>query len=270
MRRPVIFLNEVSLTADRECEPQELLPHVLATLKSARDAKKLRRDLIVVGNLVEVTFSPGCHTLQSLLRGSDYRDEWRSLKGLHQSSPYDPDDWVVPSELEEVHFQGAPSVGMLRATNNRSVILSFALTAIWDNPLIPAEHRQLDGSGQIISTNINIPNLATPAHVTAHEALIQELGNDLSASSIIYESEEFVLRMYFNDHDPPHFHVMSQHNTSETLARFSISTLDRLAQSAALRPGLSRKVLDWAKSRQDALMQCWNQCRNHRHPARLE
>lgn len=49
MRRPTIFLNELSLTADRELEPQELLPHVLATLKTARETRRLRRELIVVG-----------------------------------------------------------------------------------------------------------------------------------------------------------------------------------------------------------------------------
>ena len=84
MKTPTIFLNELSLTADRELEPQELLPHVLATLKTAREAKKLRRELIVVGGLAQVAFGVGSHTLPSLLRGADYREEWQSLKGLDQ------------------------------------------------------------------------------------------------------------------------------------------------------------------------------------------
>jgi hypothetical protein len=95
MKRPIIFLNELSLTADRELEPQELLPHVLATLKTARETKRLRRELIVVGGLADVAFGVGFHTLPSLLRGADYREEWQSLKGLEQSSPYGPDDWTA-------------------------------------------------------------------------------------------------------------------------------------------------------------------------------
>lgn len=270
MKRPTIFLNELSLMADRELEPQELLPHVLATLKTARVAKRLRRELIVVGGLAEVCFGGGFHTLSSLLRGADYREEWQSLKGLEQSSPYGQGDWTVPSDLEEVQFEGTPGIGLLRATENKSATLSFALRGVWDNAYLQAAHLKIDESKDVARMDIEVPNLAKPEHVTAHEKLIQELGTDLSSSSIIYEGEEFVLRMYFNDHDPPHFHVMAQHDSSETLARFRIDTLDQLAQFARLRPGLRRGVLEWARSRKEALMQCWSDCRQHRHPARLD
>jgi hypothetical protein len=269
MKRPTIFLNELSLTADRELEPQELLPHVLATLRAARETKRLRRDLIVVGGLAEVAFGVGFHTLPSLLRGADYREEWQSLKGLEQSSPYSQDDWAAPSEFEEVQFQGTCGVGLLRAMENKSAILSFAFREVWDNPNLQAVNLKMDETGSVVSRDIDVPNLATPEHVTAHERLIQELGTDPSSSSIIYESEDFVLRMYFNDHDPPHFHVMAQHDSSETLARFTINTLDQLTQSARLRPGLRRIVIDWAETRKDALMQCWRDCRQHHHPAKL-
>lgn len=270
MKRPTIFLNELSLSTDRELEPQELLPHVLATLKAARETKRLSRELIVVGGLADVTFGAGFYTLPSLLRGADYREEWRSLKGLEQSSPYGQDDWTVPSELEEVRFQGTPGVGLLRAVENKSAILSFAFREVWDSPKLQASHFKIDESDNVVPTDIEVPNLAKPEHVTAHEVLIQTLGTDLSSSSIIYESEDFVLRMYFNDHDPPHFHVMAQHDSSETLARFRINNLDQLTQSASLRPGLRRKIVDWAESRKDPLMRCWCDCRQHRHPATLE
>ncbi len=269
MKRPTIFLNELSLSADRELEPQELLTHVLATLKTARETKRLRRDLIVVGGLAEVVFGAGYHTLPSLLRGADYREEWQSLKGLEQSSPYTQGDWATPSELEEVQFHGIPGIGLLRATENKSAILSFAFRGVWDNPNLQAAHLKMDEAEGVVSRNIDVPNLAKPEHVTIHGQLIEELGIDLSSSSTIYECEDFVLRMYFNDHDPPHFHVMAQQDSSETLARFTINTLDQLSQSPRLRPGLRRIVIDWAATRKDALMQCWRDCRQHRHPARL-
>lgn len=244
-------------------------PHVLATLKIARETKKLRRDLIVVGGLAEVSFGVGFHTLPSLLRGADYREEWQSLKGLEQASPYGHEDWNTPSGLEEVQLEGRPGVGLLRAKENKSATLSFAFREVWDNPNLQATHLKMDENGGVASSEIKVPNLAKPEHVTAHERLIQELGTDPSSSSIIYESEDFVLRMYFNDHDPPHFHVMAQHDSSETLARFTINTLDQLSQSTGLRPGLRRIVIDWAETRKDALMECWRDCRLPRHPAKL-
>jgi hypothetical protein len=182
---------------------------------------------------------------------------------------YSPGDWATPSEFDEVQFQGAPGVGLLRAMENESAILSFALREVWGDPNLRAAHLKIHEIGGLVSRDVNIPNLAKPEHVTTHEQLIRKLGIDLAASSIIYECEDFVLRMYFNDHDPPHFHVMAQHDSSETLARFTINTLDQLSQSARLRPGLRRIVIDWAETRKDALMLCWRDCRQHRHPARL-
>ena len=270
MRTPTIFLNELSLTTDRDLEPQELLPHVLATLRAAREAKRLRRDLILVGGLAGVVFGGGPHTLASVLRGADYRDEWRSLRDLDQTSPYGPDDWTAPTELEEVQFQGTSGVGMLRALENKSAILSFAFRQVWDLPKLRATHLKVDDLGTVFSRNIEVPNLAKQEHVAIHEELVREIGIDLSQSSIIYEGEGFVLRIYFNDHDPPHFHVMAQNNTSETVARFRIDTLDQLTQSGRLRPGVRRRIIDWAEGRREALMACWRQCREHRHPARLE
>jgi hypothetical protein len=235
MRTPTIFLNELSLTTDRELRSQELLPHVLATLSAAREAKKIRRDLDVVGGLAGVVFGDGFHTLASVLRGADYREEWRFLLELDQSSPYETDDWTNPGEIEEVRFRGTPGVGILRAFENGSLILSFAFRHVWDLPNLQAIHSRMDDTGIVVSNQVEIQNLAKTEHVAIHEGLIREIGIDLSCSSIIYEGEGFVLRIYFNDHDPPHFHVMARSNTSETLARFRIDTLDLLTQSGGFR-----------------------------------
>jgi hypothetical protein len=270
MRTPTIFLNELSLTTDRDLELQELLPHVLATLSAAREAKKLRRDLILVGGLAGVVFGGGPHTLASVLRGADYREEWRSVREMDQASPYGPDDWAMPGELEEVRFLGIAGVGMSRALENSSAILSFAFRQVWDLPYLQATHSKLDDTGAVVSNHVDVPNLAKQEHVATHEELVREIGIDLSRSSIIYKGEGFVLRIYFNDHNPPHFHVMAQSNTSETLARFRIDTMDQLDQSGSLRPGVRRQIIDWAEGRREALMGCWRQCRDHRHPARLE
>jgi len=269
MKTPTIFLNELSLAADRELDPQELLPHVLATLKTARETKRIRRELIVAGGLAGVVFGAGPHTFASVLQRADYREEWRSLKELDQTSPYGPDDWKAPSELQEVQFQGTTGIGFLRAFENKSAILSFAFRKVWESPILSAMHLTMEESDDVSSMDIDVPNLAKPEHVTIHEELIRELGIDQSSSSIIYEGEDFVLRMYFNDHDPPHFHVMAQNDSSETIARFTIKTLDQMAQSGKLRPALRRKVFDWAESRIDALMECWQVCRQHRHPSRI-
>ena len=183
-----------------------------------------------------LSFGAGPHTFASVLQGADYREEWRSLKELDQTSPYGPDDWKAPSELQEVQFQGTTGIGFLRAYENKSAILSFAFRKVWESPILLATHLTMEESAVVSSMDIEVPNLAKPEHVTIHEGLIRELGIDQSSSSIIYEGEDFVLRMYFNDHDPPHFHVMAPNDSSETIARFTIKTLDQMTQSGNSGP----------------------------------
>lgn len=71
------------------------------------------------------------------------------------------------------------------------------------------------------------------------------------------------VRMYVNDHNPPHFHA--QHGDDE--AYVSIATGDviggRLQRSAA------RLVRDWAIARQTELMDNWNLGRAGKIPRKV-
>jgi hypothetical protein len=269
MKRPTIFVNELSRAADCQLDVQELRTQVLSALKTANEMRRVKRELIVVGALTELAFGRDGHTLQSILHGSDYRDEWRSIKKLEQSSPYGEDDWVMAGDLEEIRIEGQAGVGLLRAVTNGSAVLSFPSTATWMPSRLGVQRYELHESADEVWLEIEILNFADTVHVTEHLEFLISLGADLSASSIIHENDDFTLRMYFNDHDPPHFHVMEQHRPSETIARFRIDTLDQLTQSSSLRPGLRRQIVNWAENRRDDLMSCWHDCRQHRHPARI-
>jgi len=64
-----------------------------------------------------------------------------------------------------------------------------------------------------------------------------------------------IVRMYFNDHPPPHFHAYY----GEAEAVYTIQTL------AVLEGGLPRRahnlVLEWASASRVELMANWNQAR---------
>lgn len=269
MKALTIFVNELSLNGDRDLSAEELLPHLLATLRTARLTKKLRPDLSIAGGLVGLPFGNGLHTFASVLRGADYREEWRFLKSLEQASPWDPSELMPTTDLGEVRFQDQAAQGMLWAMLSNSAVLSFALANCWEASFITAKHSVIDLL-KVVTADVEVANLAKPDHVAVHENLIREYGFNLSSSSIIYECEDFTLRMYFNDHNPPHFHLMAPEDASKTIACFAIGTLDQLAQSEPVRPALRRSVTDWAQVRKMALMNCWQDCRRHRHPARLD
>ena len=64
-----------------------------------------------------------------------------------------------------------------------------------------------------------------------------------------------MVRIWFNDHPPPHFHVLLRRDSSDSLARFAIETLDLL--SGYVVPATRRKVQEWARGRREELMTNW-------------
>jgi hypothetical protein len=247
-----------------------MLPPVLATLVTIRAARRVRKDLVLTGpvRLGAVSFGNGTHSLGSILRGDVHKEEWRFLQSLDQSSPWDSyADSINPGFVREVQFQGNAAVGMLWANENGSIVLSFAIEQIWSSARLIAQLHEINEAGNIVPTDIEIPNLSNVNHVVAHRQLLINYGVFLSATSLVYRGEGFDVRMFFNDHNPPHFHVM-QNQTADTLARYAIRTLDRL--SGKLSPAIERRVREWAAPKTQDLLANWERCRARTHLVRLE
>ena len=69
-----------------------------------------------------------------------------------------------------------------------------------------------------------------------------------------------LIRMFFNDHAPPHFHVTyAEHEATVDIAALTISTV-RLPRRA------QQLVLDWAELHQTALLEDWQLCMNKQQP----
>jgi Domain of unknown function (DUF4160) len=267
VRTLLIFLNELSFATQ---DVHGMLGPVLSALDTVKAAKRIRGDLVVAGSvpISDVPLGDGTRTLAGLLRGDDYRDEWRFLQSLNQLSPWGAfPGSMSPGVFQEVHYDGRTATGMLWAKQNHSWVLSFAFPPDWGANHIDAQFREMDANADITSTAVQIPNLSRPEHVSVHENSIRNYGRTLSASSMVYQGTGFVIRMYFNDHDPAHFHVLEA-NSSETLARLTIETLD--VMSGKLPAAVRTRVIEWARQRRGDLMQCWHRCRNGQHPLSLE
>jgi hypothetical protein len=252
--------------------PEAMLPHVLSALAAIRAARRIRADLVVVGHvpLAQVFLGDGSCSMAAVLRGDINKDEWRFLSSLDQSSPWSAyPHAIAPGQLQQVMFQGHSAIGMLWARQNDSTIVSFAFPPNWTDSRVLAQLRQVDDTGDHLSSiEIAIPNLSRPEHVETHRELIAGYGHNLASSSLIYEGDGFVIRIWFNDHPPPHFHVMLRRDTSQASARYAIETLDVL--SGKLAPALRKKVEAWARGRREELMSSWIRCRNGQHPFRVE
>src|SRR5450755_4625970 len=85
---------------------------------------------------------------------------------------------------------------------------SFAFPPNWGNSWVRAQYREMADDFNITSTDVQMPNLSNPGHVTTHRDLIDNYGRVTLPSSLVYEGDGFVIRMYVDDHNPPHFHVV--------------------------------------------------------------
>ncbi len=72
-----------------------------------------------------------------------------------------------------------------------------------------------------------------------------------------------VIRLYFNDHAPPHFHA--RYNEHEAVIEIeSLGVLEGFLPRRAL--GL---VLDWAELHRTELLADWELCRMHQQPVKI-
>lgn len=272
MTTAVVYLNDLCLLPGESLQAARLLRAVLQVIKVLQRAKQIRRDFAVDGatTLLQAKFGIEAHSLSSILQGDDYREEWRFLKNLEQMSPYGARDAAhpLPATLD-VRYRGQTAIAMSWARANSTAVLSFPLGDDWTDAFISATLQELDDTSAVQECDIEVPNLAGPDHVEIHRELILNYGNELSHSSVVYEGDGFVVRIYFNDHNPPHFHVMESGNTARTIARLSISNLEPLEAQKSMSSTLRRRVIAWAEPQKEALMNCWNACMEHRSPARL-
>lgn len=73
-----------------------------------------------------------------------------------------------------------------------------------------------------------------------------------------------LIRMFFNDHPPPHFHA----RYGEFEAIIEIATLNVL--EGTLPPRALRLVQEWAMMHGEDLMADWRLCRQNARPVRIE
>jgi hypothetical protein len=72
-----------------------------------------------------------------------------------------------------------------------------------------------------------------------------------------------IVKMFFNDHAPPHFHVQY----AEYKATISIQTFDVIEGHLPRRA--LELVLDWAELHQDELLEDWHLCQMKSSPKKI-
>jgi hypothetical protein len=73
-----------------------------------------------------------------------------------------------------------------------------------------------------------------------------------------------IIRMFFNEHAPPHFHAQY----GEFKAEIEIGTLEVMGGKLPRRA--LELVLEWAELHRSELQDDWELCRQHSHPKKIE
>ena len=73
-----------------------------------------------------------------------------------------------------------------------------------------------------------------------------------------------IIRMFFEEHAPPHFHAQY----GEHKAAINILTLE-IEEGKLPRRALNL-VLDWAELHRNELLSDWDKCRAHQQPDKIE
>ena len=72
-----------------------------------------------------------------------------------------------------------------------------------------------------------------------------------------------IIRMFFNEHAPPHFHA----EYGEYRATIDIRTLSVIDGKLPRRA--TELVLDWAELHQGEILHNWERCQNHQQPVEI-
>ncbi|MBI4909552.1 MAG: DUF4160 domain-containing protein [Acidobacteria bacterium] len=73
-----------------------------------------------------------------------------------------------------------------------------------------------------------------------------------------------LIRMFFRDHAPPHFHV----RYGEFEATVEIATLEIMEGSLPRRA--LNLVQEWAAQHKEELVEAWQFCSENKHPAKID
>jgi hypothetical protein len=73
------------------------------------------------------------------------------------------------------------------------------------------------------------------------------------------------IAMYFNDHIPPHFHVVY----GDLITRIEIGSGAYMKGNLPLPKPKEKDILDWLNEYRNAIMNAWDDCRVKRTPRKV-
>ncbi|MBK8319790.1 MAG: hypothetical protein IPL05_15020 [Betaproteobacteria bacterium] len=186
MPAPILFLESASgygapVTNQQAISAAKVFIHTLRYLKRANS----RISLSTNQALPDCELAPG-ETLQKVLSGNSYRDEWLFLKDLQTRTPLSSGLKALVNQvaLAEIKLPlGRASTALTWAHILETGTISFHTDPLWRHSIINAQHEYLDDQGSLHSCAVAIRNASEPAHIDVHQPWLVNLGLESHPSS---------------------------------------------------------------------------------------
>ncbi|MEO8008060.1 MAG: hypothetical protein ABI728_06015 [Betaproteobacteria bacterium] len=165
MSQLVLFLNELSVSpvALSRPEAQGLVRELVDALRGAR-ANKGALSLNAIGRLSDHLVDTE-KTVQQVLGGNDFREEWGFLRRLADRSPL-ADDLVDLKALDDIDYRcdGKRAIALGCAHLLDTAAVSFPSDDKWREANIRLVRQELVASGDLIETEAHARNIGLRAH----------------------------------------------------------------------------------------------------------
>lgn len=262
-----MFLNDGSYPSSSD--DRSVSNEVIELLKTLRGIKGLDREFIV-GTAVKLSDVPINSAYQRLASLASLDKEWwRFIKGLDQRTPFsEVPQCLPPHSSEHVVSDSEQSTAALWVDTNNAFLVSFpSSTELRQEVVTVGICSCMDGSHA--PNNASCRNLSVPAHVEVWRDALLDFSFVEAASSTIYECESFRLKMYLNDHSPPHVHVYQSEDPGRCVGKVRFDHVEVL-QDSGLSRAVRRDVLALVAGEQSQFLRGWERCRAGSHPNRIQ
>ncbi|WP_227731169.1 hypothetical protein [Yersinia proxima] len=120
------------------------------------------------------------YSLQQILRGNNYTEEWAFIRMLNDYSPFSVEvekylEEVICSELR-TEGNGIQSSALAWAMVLDTAVVSFNFNNDWSRSWVKVIYSTLDDNGEIISHNSRVKNACNENHLEEHTQWLRNLG----------------------------------------------------------------------------------------------
>lgn len=184
---PVLFLESGS-GHQAKVKDEVATATALTLVQTLITLRKANRSIAVNSSehLSKIQLTPD-KTLQSVLAGPEYRDQWLLIKTLASNSPlsYGVDEWLeVVGNCEAKTSGGIVSLALLWAVLCETGTVSLNVAPVWGNEWISTHYSSLDADANVQLTVESIPNISHPLHTATHKDWLSELNSGNTAASV--------------------------------------------------------------------------------------